>query len=113
MSSNPPHQVADDRQPKEDFHGQVKPRIKLDKKQAKKGDIVEVKALVSHVMETGQRKDASGNTIPRKILNKFTCTVERQAGVCRRLRAGDLGQSVHPVQVQGAGIRPGRADLDR
>ena len=35
----------------------VKPRIKLDKKQAKKGDIVEVKALVSHVMETGLRKD--------------------------------------------------------
>jgi sulfur-oxidizing protein SoxZ len=53
----------------------VKPRIKLDKKQAKQGEIVEVKALVSHVMETGQRKDAQGNVIPRKILNKFTCTV--------------------------------------
>jgi sulfur-oxidizing protein SoxZ len=53
----------------------VKPRIKLDKKEAKKGDIVEVKALVSHIMETGQRKDASGNVIPRKILNKFVCTV--------------------------------------
>jgi sulfur-oxidizing protein SoxZ len=52
-----------------------KPRIKLDKKEAKQGDIVEVKALVSHVMETGQRKDAQGNTIPRKILNKFTCSV--------------------------------------
>lgn len=53
----------------------VKPRIKLDKKEAKKGDLVEVKALVSHVMESGQRKDAKGETIPRKILNKFTCTV--------------------------------------
>ena len=53
----------------------VKPRIKLDKKEAKKGDLVEVKALVSHVMETGQRKDAAGNTIPRKIHNKNTCTV--------------------------------------
>ncbi len=53
----------------------VKPRIKLDKKEAKKGEIVEVKALVSHVMETGQRKDREGKTIPRKILNKFTCTV--------------------------------------
>jgi sulfur-oxidizing protein SoxZ len=53
----------------------VKPRIKLDKKDVKKGDIVEVKALVSHIMETGQRKDASGNVIPRKILNKFVCTV--------------------------------------
>jgi sulfur-oxidizing protein SoxZ len=53
----------------------VKPRIKLDKKTATKGDLVEVKALVSHVMETGQRKDNAGNTIPRKIINKFTCTV--------------------------------------
>lgn len=52
-----------------------KPRIKLDKKSAKKGEIVEVKALVAHVMETGQRKDSAGNTIPRKILNKFSCTV--------------------------------------
>jgi len=53
----------------------VKPRIKLDRKEVKAGDIVEVKALVSHIMETGQRKDAQGNVIPRKILNKFTCTV--------------------------------------
>ena len=43
----------------------VKPRIKLDKKTATKGDLVEVKALVQHVMETGQRKDNAGNTIPR------------------------------------------------
>jgi sulfur-oxidizing protein SoxZ len=53
----------------------VKPRIKLDKTEAKKGELVEVKALVQHIMETGQRKDAQGNVIPRKILNKFTCTV--------------------------------------
>jgi sulfur-oxidizing protein SoxZ len=53
----------------------VKPRIKLDKKEVKKGDLVEVKALVSHTMETGQRRDSAGNTIPRKIINKFTCTV--------------------------------------
>jgi len=53
----------------------VKPRIKLDKKEARKGDLVEVKALVAHVMETGQRKDASGAIIPRKILNRLICTV--------------------------------------
>lgn len=53
----------------------VRPRIKLDKKTAKKGEIVEVKALVSHIMETGQRRDSAGKVIPRKILNKFTCTV--------------------------------------
>jgi sulfur-oxidizing protein SoxZ len=53
----------------------VKPRIKLDKKEAKKGDIIEVKALVSHIMETGNRKGSDGKVIPRQILNKFTCTV--------------------------------------
>jgi sulfur-oxidizing protein SoxZ len=50
----------------------VKPRIRLDKKTAQKGEIIEVKTLVSHVMESGQRKDSAGNTIPRKIINKFT-----------------------------------------
>ena len=53
----------------------VKPRIRLSAKEAKKGDIIEVKALVSHIMESGQRKDREGKTIPRKILNKFTCEV--------------------------------------
>jgi sulfur-oxidizing protein SoxZ len=53
----------------------IKPRIRLDKTNAKIGEVVEVKALVSHIMETGLRKDPAGQTIPRKILNRFTCTV--------------------------------------
>ncbi len=52
----------------------VKPRIKLDKKEAKKGDIVEVKALVAHIMETGQRKDAAGKTIPAWHITEVTAT---------------------------------------
>ncbi|MBM3557662.1 MAG: thiosulfate oxidation carrier complex protein SoxZ [Alphaproteobacteria bacterium] len=50
----------------------IKPRIRVPSS-IKKGDMVEVKTLVSHVMETGQRKDAQGKTIPRKIVNRFTC----------------------------------------
>ncbi len=49
-----------------------KPRLKVPKT-AKKGDIIELKTLIAHVMETGFRKDASGNVVPRKIINKFTC----------------------------------------
>ena len=52
----------------------VKPRIKLDKKEARKGDIVEVKALVAHVMETGQRKDAQGKVIPAWFIQSVTAT---------------------------------------
>src|SRR5579864_5150099 len=51
---------------------EVKPRVKVPTG-AKKGDIVEIKTLISHQMESGQRKDAQGKTIPRKIINKFTC----------------------------------------
>ena len=49
-----------------------KPRIKLPK-EAKKGEVIEIKTLVSHIMESGQRKDKDGQTIPRKIINKFSC----------------------------------------
>jgi sulfur-oxidizing protein SoxZ len=51
---------------------QPRPRVRLDKKEAKKGEIIEVKTLVSHIMESGQRRDAQGNVVPRKIINKFT-----------------------------------------
>lgn len=56
----------------------VKPRIKLDKKEVKKGETVEIKALVSHIMESGQRKDKDGKPIPRKIINKFICELNGQ-----------------------------------
>jgi sulfur-oxidizing protein SoxZ len=50
-----------------------KPRVKVPKT-ASKGDVVTIKTLISHEMESGQRKDKEGNVIPRKIINKFTCT---------------------------------------
>ncbi len=51
----------------------VKPRVKVPKTAAK-GDIIEIKTLISHKMESGQRKDKAGEKIPRMIINKFTCT---------------------------------------
>ena len=41
---------------------------------AKKGDIIEIKSLISHPMDSGFAKDSSGKTIPREIINTFTCT---------------------------------------
>ena len=38
------------------------------------GDSTEVKVLMNHEMETGQRKDRDGKTIPRNIINTFTAT---------------------------------------
>jgi sulfur-oxidizing protein SoxZ len=52
---------------------ETKPRIKLDRQVVRKGETVEVKTLVAHVMESGQRRDADGKLIPRMIINRFTC----------------------------------------
>ena len=50
----------------------VKPRVKVPKSAAA-GDAVTIKTLISHPMESGQRKDKEGNIIPRSIINRFTC----------------------------------------
>ncbi|HLH91114.1 MAG TPA: thiosulfate oxidation carrier complex protein SoxZ [Xanthobacteraceae bacterium] len=41
---------------------------------AKRGDIIEIKTLISHIMETGFRRDNVGKPIPRNIITQFTCT---------------------------------------
>src|SRR5207245_11610180 len=40
---------------------------------AAKGEAFQVKALISHQMETGLRRDPKGDVIPRNIINKFAC----------------------------------------
>jgi sulfur-oxidizing protein SoxZ len=41
---------------------------------AKKGQVIEIKALVGHVMETGFRHTETGATIPRDIIRTFVCS---------------------------------------
>jgi sulfur-oxidizing protein SoxZ len=49
----------------------IKPRVRVPRK-IKKGDIFEVKTLVTHDMESGQRPDKkTGKKIPREIINKI------------------------------------------
>lgn len=48
----------------------VKPRVKVPKK-ADAGETITIKTLISHKMESGQRKDDDGNAIPRSIINRF------------------------------------------
>ncbi len=47
----------------------AKPRVKV-AKTAKKGEVIEIKTLIAHKMESGQRKDKKGAVIPRQIINK-------------------------------------------
>jgi len=52
----------------------AKPRVKVPRT-ASKDEVITIKTLISHKMESGQRKDRkTGKKIPRKIINKFTVT---------------------------------------
>jgi sulfur-oxidizing protein SoxZ len=48
------------------------PRVQVPNAAAK-GEMLQIKALISHQMETGLRRDDQGVVIPRKIINKFVC----------------------------------------
>ena len=48
----------------------VKPRVKVPGT-ASAGEAITIKTLISHQMESGQRKDDDGNVIPRSIINRF------------------------------------------
>ncbi|WP_299808567.1 thiosulfate oxidation carrier complex protein SoxZ [uncultured Roseibium sp.] len=54
-----------------------KPRVKVPKK-ASKGEVITIKTLISHPMESGQRKDKEGNLVPRQIINTFKCEFDGQ-----------------------------------
>jgi len=43
---------------------------------AKKGEIIDIKTLISHPMVSGQTKDATGKPIPREIINTFIATYD-------------------------------------
>lgn len=50
----------------------MNPRVRLPVS-ARKGEVIEIKTLVQHPMETGLRKDAGGTLLPRSIVNRLTC----------------------------------------
>ncbi len=42
-------------------------------KRAKRGEIIEIKTLMSHIMETGYRRTTTGQGVPRDIITSFVC----------------------------------------
>jgi sulfur-oxidizing protein SoxZ len=39
---------------------------------AKKGEVIEIKTLIQHIMETGHRRDNMGRPIPRDIITALS-----------------------------------------
>jgi sulfur-oxidizing protein SoxZ len=54
-----------------------------------KGDIAEVRVLMVHPMETGQRKDANGNIVPMHFIQEVTVRVSGKV-----MLEGQISQAV-------------------
>jgi sulfur-oxidizing protein SoxZ len=61
-----------------------------------KGDVTEIRVLMGHAMETGQRKDAAGATVPAHFIQSMTVDVGG-----KRVIDGQVGTSVSRNPVFG------------
>lgn len=43
---------------------------------AKPGEVIAIKTLISHIMETGFRHSSTGDAIPRDIITSFVCSYD-------------------------------------
>lgn len=68
------------------------------------GDVAEIRVLMGHAMETGQRKDAAGKAIPAHFIQSMTVEV---AG--KKVVDGQLGTSVSRNPVFGFKVKGAKA----
>lgn len=40
---------------------------------ARLGEVIEIRTLISHPMETGFRRDSDGRPLPRDLIRRFSC----------------------------------------
>jgi sulfur-oxidizing protein SoxZ len=43
---------------------------------ARRGDVITIRTLIQHPMESGYRPSADGEVMPRDIIRRFTCTYD-------------------------------------
>ena len=66
---------------------------------AKSGEIIEIKALVQHPMETGYRRSGEGDLLARDLIRRFTCRFVAPANASA---AGDAGELVFAATFHAA-----------
>ena len=52
------------------------PRTLINVPAAKLGEVIEIRATIAHVMETGLRADDEGKVVPRDIVPRFECRLD-------------------------------------
>jgi sulfur-oxidizing protein SoxZ len=54
---------------------------------AKRGEVIEIRTLINHAMETGYRRDADGRMLPRDLIRRFTCRYDGEIVFSAELHA--------------------------
>lgn len=65
----------------------AKPRIKVPAR-ARVGDVVTIRTLISHPMESGLRADGSGGRVPRRIIRRLDVTFDGEPVLAVDLEPG-------------------------
>ena len=95
-------------------------------KQAKRGEVVEIRTLLEHDNESGWRRNDEGKVYPRNILTSFVCTyggvevinADLRRGVSRNpyfsfwLRAHETGELVFRWEDESGKVFVEKAKLD-
>jgi sulfur-oxidizing protein SoxZ len=69
-----------------------------------KGDTAEIRVLMSHPMETGQRKDNAGNTVPAHFIQAITVSVGGKPVVQGQTGTAISRNPVFGFRVKGAKV---------
>jgi sulfur-oxidizing protein SoxZ len=67
-----------------------------------KGDIADVRVLMNHPMETGQRKDSSGNVIPLHFIQEIAVRLNGKTVIEAQVSQAVSRNPVFSFRVKGA-----------
>ena len=67
-----------------------------------KGDVTEVRVLMVHPMETGQRKDTSGNLVPMHFIQEVQVRVNGKVALEGQISQGVSRNPVFSFRLKGA-----------
>jgi len=54
---------------------------------ARRGAVIEIRTLINHPMETGYRRGADGNILPRDLIRRFSCRYDGEVVFAAELHA--------------------------
>ena len=69
------------------------------------GEVIEIRTLIAHPMETGHRADGQGGVVLRRILRHFTCRLDGQPVFSADLHPAVAANPLiaFPLRVQASG----------